>query len=335
MDSKPVYISSIDINGLFGDRDIRWDNLRQDVNILGGPNGSGKSIILKSCYELLSRGMINDLKCIRLIESILIEFTNGWQMHWKRVEVDDFNELSTIPCPTGLYTKAQIEDNRTNTKFLTTTQIFDGLVDYSLGHLSQLFKVTYVNSFEQQLAEAVRLSKLPDETRSDDSTLLDAYIKEELNYRNEIYSEAYAAMLELLQKEGKVEIKNHPEMNDFFTLMRACDAFFDYSLSINGQLVFRNAKGEKFPYTQLSTGEKQLLLLLLKVTNTQNRPAVFFMDEPDLGMHVDWKKKLLSEINRINPNIQLFVSTHAPSMVTGWRECVKEIGQLTSLRGED
>lgn len=51
MDSKPVYISSIEINGLFGDRDIRWDNLRQDVNILGGPNGSGKSIILKSCYN--------------------------------------------------------------------------------------------------------------------------------------------------------------------------------------------------------------------------------------------------------------------------------------------
>ncbi len=53
MDSKPVYISSIEINGLFGDRDIQWNNLHQDVNILGGPNGSGKSIILKSCYELL------------------------------------------------------------------------------------------------------------------------------------------------------------------------------------------------------------------------------------------------------------------------------------------
>lgn len=328
-----MYINSIVINGLFGDRDIRWDNLRQDVNILGGPNGSGKSIILKSCYELLSKGKINDLKCIRLIESILIEFTNGWRMHWKRVEVDDFNE--EIICPPGLCFKANIEDTRNNLKYISLLQVFDESGDHSFSQLSQFLKVSYVNSFEQQLAEAVRLSKLPDETRSEDSTLLDAYIKEELNYRNEIYSEAYAAMLELLQKEGKVEIKNHPEMNDFFTLMRACDAFFDYSLSINGQLVFRNEKGEKFPYTQLSTGEKQLLLLLLKVTNTQNRPAVFFMDEPDLGMHVDWKRKLLSEINRINPNIQLFVSTHAPSMVTGWRECVKEIGQLTSLRGED
>ena len=333
MNSKPIYISSIEINGLFGNRDIRWDNLHQDVNILGGPNGSGKSIILKSCYELLSIGKVIDLKCIRLIESILIEFTNGWRIHWKRVEVDDFDELKVSPV--GLYAQAQFEDNRNNTNYLTTTQVFDGLSDYTFARLSQLLKVSYINSFEQQIAEAVEISKRPDETRTKDSTLLDAYIKEEWNRRNEIYNEAYATIMDLLQKEGKVTIKRNSDIDDYFKLMRSCEVFFDYSAPFNGQLVFLNKKREKILYTQLSTGEKQLLLLLLKVTNTQNKPAIFFMDEPDLGMHVDWKKKLLFEINKINPNLQLFVATHAPSMVTGWRECVKEIGQLTSLRGED
>ena len=333
MDSKPVYISSIEINGLFGDRDIQWNNLHQDVNILGGPNGSGKSIILKSCYELLSTGKVTDLKCIKLIESILIEFTNGWRIHWKRVEVDDFDELKVSPV--GLYAQAQFEDNRNNTNYLTSTQVFDGVSDYTFARLSQLLKVSYINSFEQQIAEAVEISKRPDETRTKDSTLLDAYIKEEWNRRNEIYNEAYATIMDLLRKEGKVTIERNSDIDDYFKLMRSCEVFFEYSAPFNGQLIFSNKKREKILYTQLSTGEKQLLLLLLKVTNTQNKPAIFFMDEPDLGMHVDWKKKLLSEINRINPNIQLFVSTHAPSMVTGWRECVKEIGQLTSLRGED
>lgn len=328
-----MYISSIEINGLFGDRDIRWNNLHQDVNILGGPNGSGKSIILKSCYELLSTGKVTDLKCIRLIESILIEFTNGWRIHWKRVEVNDFDELKVSPV--GLYAQAQFEDNRNNTNYLTSTQVFDGVSDYTFARLSQLLKVSYINSFEQQIAEAVEISKRPDETRTKDSTLLDAYIKEEWNRRNEIYNEAYATIMDLLRKEGKVTIERNSDIDDYFKLMRSCEVFFEYSAPFNGQLIFFNKKREKILYTQLSTGEKQLLLLLLKVTNTQNKPAIFFMDEPDLGMHVDWKKKLLSEINRINPNIQLFVSTHAPSMVTGWRECVKEIGQLTSLRGGD
>ncbi len=263
----------------------------------------------------------------------MIEFTNGWRIHWKRVEVDDFDELKVSPV--GLYAQAQFEDNRNNTSYLTSTQVFDEVSDYTFARLSQLLKVSYINSFEQQIAEAVEISKRPDETRTKDSTLLDAYIKEEWNRRNEIYNEAYATIMDLLRKEGKVTIERNSDIDDYFKLMRSCEVFFEYSAPFNGQLIFLNKKRDKILYTQLSTGEKQLLLLLLKVTNTQNKPAIFFMDEPDLGMHVDWKKKLLSEINRINPNIQLFVSTHAPSMVTGWRECVKEIGQLTSLRGGD
>lgn len=34
------YIKKIDIKGLWGKKDISWNNIRQDVNIVVGINGS-------------------------------------------------------------------------------------------------------------------------------------------------------------------------------------------------------------------------------------------------------------------------------------------------------
>ena len=79
---------------------------------------------------------------------------------------------------------------------------------------------------------------------------------------------------------------------------------------------------------KLSTGEKQLLYILLSVYNTSNEHCIILMDEPDLGLHIDWKKELIGAITEINPNAQIILSTHSPSMISGYFNCVKEIKQL-------
>ena len=64
------------------------------------------------------------------------------------------------------------------------------------------------------------------------------------------------------------------------------------------------------------------------VNNTAGAPCIFFMDEPDLGMHVEWKQKLILAMRKMNPNMQIILSTHAPSMIEGWYEKVKEMNQI-------
>lgn len=319
---EPFYIQNITIDGLFGARKIVWD-LRKDVNILGGPNGSGKSIILRACYELLAKGVIDDIKCCNALKSIKITFTNDWELIWQ-VYSNDEAKLQKgnliVPVNTKCFQTYKLTDNEGNDR------------NESVNNLEGL-SVKYINSFEQRIADAVRLSKLPNDNRNDDSTFLDELIKEEWNTRNSIYISDYASLLEEIRKgEINRNAKNHEE---FFKFYDACKNLFSgyegISLANNLSLV-RNRVA--IPYTALSMGEKQLMLILLMVTNTQSQPAIFIMDEPDLGMHVDWKKKLLAEIHGLNPNIQLIVSTHAPSMVTGWYDCVKEISQIT-LSGED
>ena len=53
------------------------------------------------------------------------------------------------------------------------------------------------------------------------------------------------------------------------------------------------------------------------------------MDEPDLGMHVEWKEILIKKMREMNPNMQIILTTHAPSMIEGWFENVKEVTQIT------
>lgn len=329
MSAKTVfYIKSIDIPRLFGTQNIHWD-LRKDVNILGGLNGSGKSTILKGCFELISKGKIEDLKCICLMDYMKITFTNGWSIIWDRTESEDWHNDENAKVL--LYSISDTESINYTCKIQVKDK--EG-IGQEHDIIAKSVIIEFINSFEQRVSDAIRLSKHPDWNRENDSTILDEYIKEELNYRNEIYSSAYETLMELLQKEGQVNLENHVDIQDYFQLMAACRSFFEgYGLSIGSKLVFRKGK-DNIPFNNLSMGQKQLLLILLKVTNTQKRPAVFIMDEPDLGMHVDWKKRLIKEIHQLNPNIQLVVSTHAPSMVTGWNECVKEVGQIT-LHGED
>lgn len=85
---------------------------------------------------------------------------------------------------------------------------------------------------------------------------------------------------------------------------------------------------QTFPFTRLSTGEKQLVYLLLTVTNTLENQTLLLLDEADLGMHIDWKKILLRELRRINPNMQIIAATHSPSLIEGWYDNVRDISQL-------
>jgi predicted ATP-binding protein involved in virulence len=101
----------------------------------------------------------------------------------------------------------------------------------------------------------------------------------------------------------------------------------EYDKKIGSSFEFTK-NGNHISYEHLSMGEKQILLLLLMVSNTQQQPCVFFMDEPDLSMHIDWKEILVKELHELNPNMQIILSTHAPSVITGWHDKVKEVNQL-------
>lgn len=83
------------------------------------------------------------------------------------------------------------------------------------------------------------------------------------------------------------------------------------------------------PY-QLSSGEKQMLVILLTVLVEDNRHYVLFMDEPEVSLHIEWQQQLIELILQLNPNVQIILTTHSPAVVmNGWMDKVTEVTDIT------
>ncbi|MDY4410078.1 MAG: AAA family ATPase [Prevotella sp.] len=88
--------------------------------------------------------------------------------------------------------------------------------------------------------------------------------------------------------------------------------------------------GETLVPYQLSSGEKQILAILLTVLVEDNQPYVLFMDEPEVSLHVEWQKQLIDLILQLNPNIQIILTTHSPAVImNGWMDKVTEVSDIT------
>ena len=89
--------------------------------------------------------------------------------------------------------------------------------------------------------------------------------------------------------------------------------------------------GETLVPYQLSSGEKQMLTIMLTVLVEDQLPYVLFMDEPEVSLHVDWQQRLIDLILQLNPNVQIILTTHSPAVImNGWMDSVTEVSDITN-----
>jgi len=80
-----------------------------------------------------------------------------------------------------------------------------------------------------------------------------------------------------------------------------------------------NLEGNKsLSLMKLSSGEKQLLILLAETFLQKNKTWLYFADEPELSLHIDWQEKLVNNMKQLNPNAQLIIATHSPDIVASY-----------------
>lgn len=308
-----ITIKKIEIKGYFGRGDFEW-NLDPMVNILGGKNGSGKSSIFKLCYLLLSNKTIDDdtdKKFMKIFKEVKLTYSNEWTQTWSHQ--NDYDNYTL-----------EIGSSRASS-YRTASRIVDANSQKrTFEELQKQVKVYLINSFEQHVADATRYEQQPKSETLDDPTMLDLMIKNQIDQRNKDFSkimEDFVDMPEDSTPDNQAYIKayrnTYTSINHFLNEYDKPKSSFEFI-----------KKGETIKYDQLSMGEKQILLLMLMVGNTKQEPCIFFMDEPDLSMHIDWKEILVKELHELNPNMQIILSTHAPSVITGWHDRVKEVGQL-------
>lgn len=96
----------------------------------------------------------------------------------------------------------------------------------------------------------------------------------------------------------------------------------------SNEIIFYQYGGRLFPYN-LSSGEKQLLVILLTLLVQDNKPYVLFMDEPEVSLHIEWQQQLVSRMRELNPNAQIIIATHSPALIMdGWMDAVIDVDDI-------
>ena len=111
------------------------------------------------------------------------------------------------------------------------------------------------------------------------------------------------------------------------------DLFSDTGKKIlrkSNEILFEQ-EGETLTPYQLSSGEKQMLVILLTVLVQDNQHYALFMDEPEISLHVEWQQRLIQLIRSLNPNAQIILTTHSPAVImNGWMDAVTEVSDITT-----
>lgn len=97
----------------------------------------------------------------------------------------------------------------------------------------------------------------------------------------------------------------------------------------NGKLMILSSDTQhELEVEQLSSGEKQILILLTQALLWEDRPVIYVVDEPELSLHVSWQENLLKSLMILGRNIQIIVATHSPDIIGTFTENVINLGKL-------
>lgn len=110
------------------------------------------------------------------------------------------------------------------------------------------------------------------------------------------------------QAEMKAQIENFISIiNDLFKTTGK-------HIEIEGNKFNIISDGQIIPVNDLSSGEKQILLILLRVFLIDGKEAFVLLDEPENSLDISWQFELINILVRLNPNAQYFITTHSPSI---------------------
>ncbi|MGL5223772.1 MAG: AAA family ATPase, partial [Aeromonas sp.] len=84
-----------------------------------------------------------------------------------------------------------------------------------------------------------------------------------------------------------------------------------------GQLVIIRPDNKKSSIDILSSGERQLLVIIANVMLNRyaNTSGVIVIDEPEISLHLKWQELFSETILSVSPNTQFILATHSPDIV--------------------
>lgn len=297
-----MLLKEVHITGFWGKYRLDWE-LNDTVNILSGINGAGKTTLLDVIYSLTTPTEIN-MDILRKVKEVRLVFTEGYSIEYRRPSDTTSSPFISYKQNGQAITRQQYLVNVKTTAISTFDGTMPSLEDYQ----------KYI---------LLRSDKIRSELDWDVERSLDLYYR----YVNGISQEVEKAIRENnltdLSKYYRKKNKFLELMNEMFQSTRK--TIFE---SGNG-IEFKLEDGTLIPARDLSSGEKQLLILMIGTLTEKEEEFITFWDEPEISLHIDWQRMLIRVIRTLNSHSQLIISTHSPSIIyEGWEKMVVNMEDL-------
>lgn len=330
------HIDNIKIRNLFNEKDVDW-NLKP-VNILVGKNGLGKSTILRLIESVVTHKNPEDLS---LCDEITVKLNNKKTYSGKKdksnnaeilkklidnilnseeknmsIEKSFSHNIESNDIPPEIFKEIlehiqkNIISNLNEEVASTSTSTIESISGYRFESSAEKIEIEFISTVNMSANSVNNIVKSTGER----TILLNDEIKEELERldRNE---------------------NNNPNMELCKKLTTALNSFFKETgktISIEKEnIVIKLIDGKKLKYQNLSSGERQIIFIFLKVINGSVNSSLILMDEPEISLHLSWQEKLLKEITKVNKSSQIIIVTHSPAIVmNGWLDCLTDIDSI-------
>lgn len=96
-----------------------------------------------------------------------------------------------------------------------------------------------------------------------------------------------------------------------------------------GKLVIKTTDGP-ISHERLSSGEKQLMILMIEALLQGRQPHIFLADEPELSLHIAWQRMVIPAVMKINPNAQIIAATHSPEIASKYPSAIFDMESLVN-----
>lgn len=82
--------------------------------------------------------------------------------------------------------------------------------------------------------------------------------------------------------------------------------------------------------TQLSSGEKQEIVLFYDLIFGTKKDVLLLIDEPEISLHITWQKKFMDDLLRIidYKGFNVIVATHSPQIINNHWDRQVDLGEL-------
>lgn len=151
---------------------------------------------------------------------------------------------------------------------------------------------------------------------------------------NVIFKEEHAKALKIyfddFDKKYKAYENFIAELDLYTDIINHRLSFKEMRISKKSGISIVDENGKKLKLTQLSSGEKQEIVLFYDLIFKTKEKVLLLIDEPEISLHITWQKKFMDDLLRIikYKKFNVIVATHSPQIINNHWERQIDLGEL-------